>query len=61
MKKQFFYLLGFLAVCSCSDDSGIFTPDGIKEPTLPVEVKPDDVVAGDVFTKLNLDYPGLGK
>lgn len=61
MKKTFFYLLGFLAVCSCSDDSGIFTPDGIKEPTLPVEVKPDDVVSGDVFTKLNLDYPGLEK
>ena len=46
---------------SCTDDSGIFVPDGIKEPTLPVETKPNEVVKGDVFSKLNLDYPGLEK
>lgn len=62
MKKLFFYLLGgAMMLNSCTDDSGIFVPDGIKEPTLPVETKPNEVVKGDVFSKLNLDYPGLEK
>ena len=62
MKKLFFYLLGgAMMLNSCTDDSGVFVPDGIKEPTLPVETKPNDVVKGDVFSKLNLDYPGLEK
>lgn len=62
MKKLFFCLLGgAMMLNSCTDDSGIFVPDGIKEPTLPVETKPNEVVKGDVFSKLNLDYPGLEK
>lgn len=62
MKKLFFCLLGgVMMLNSCTDDSGIFVPDGIKEPTLPVETKPNDVINGDVFSKLNLDYPGLEK
>lgn len=62
MKKLFFCLLGgAMMLNSCTDDSGIFVPDGIKEPTLPVETKPNEVVNGDVFSKLNLDYPGLEK
>lgn len=62
MKKLFFCLLGgAMMLNSCTDDSGIFVPDGIKEPTLPVETKPNDVINGDVFSKLNLDYPGLEK
>lgn len=61
--KKLFFCLSCVAIIlnSCSDDKGIFTPDGIKEPTLPVETKPDNVVNGDVFSKLNLDYPGLEK
>ncbi len=62
MKKLFFYLLGgAMMLNSCTDDSGIFVPDGIKEPTLPTESKPNEAVKGDVFSKLNLDYPGLEK
>lgn len=62
MKKLFFCLLGgAMMLNSCTDDSGVFVPDGIKEPTLPVETKPNEVVKGDVFSKLNLDYPGLEK
>ena len=62
MKKLFFCLLGgAMMLNSCTDDSGIFVPDGIKEPTLPVETKPNEAVKGDVFSKLNLDYPGLEK
>lgn len=62
MKKLFFYLLGgAMMLNSCTDDSGVFVPDGIKEPALPVETKPNEVVKGDVFSKLNLDYPGLEK
>lgn len=62
MKKLFFCLLGgAMMLNSCTDDSGIFVPDGIKEPILPVETKPNEVVKGDVFSKLNLDYPGLEK
>lgn len=62
MKKLFFYLLGgAIMLNSCTDDTGIFVPDGIKEPTLPIETKPNEVVKGDVFSKLNLDYPGLEK
>ena len=45
MKKLFFCLLGgAMMLNSCTDDSGIFVPDGIKEPTLPVETKPNEVV-----------------
>lgn len=62
MKKLFFCLLGgAMMLNSCTDDSGVFVPDGIKEPTLPVETKPNEVIKGDVFSKLNLDYPGLEK
>ena len=62
MKKLFFCLLGgAMMLNSCTDDSGVFVPDGIKEPTLPVETKPNEAVKGDVFSKLNLDYPGLEK
>lgn len=62
MKKLFFCLLGgAIMLNSCTDDSGVFVPDGIKDPTLPVETKPNEVVKGDVFSKLNLDYPGLEK
>ena len=62
MKKLFFCLLGgAMMLNSCTDDSGIFVPDGIKEPTLPVETKPNEVIKGDVFSKLRLDYPGLEK
>ena len=62
MKKLFFCLLGgAMMLNSCTDDSGVFVPEGIKEPTLPVDTKPNEVVKGDVFSKLNLDYPGLEK
>lgn len=60
MKKLFFCLLGgAMMLNSCTDDSGIFVPDGIKEPTLPVETKPNEVVKGDVFSKLIWTIPDL--
>ena len=62
MKKQFLYLFGFLALMACTDDETVFSGGEIAEPTLSLpENKPNDVVMGDVFAKLNLDYPGLEK
>ena len=62
MKKQFLYLFGFLALMACTDDETVFSGGEIAEPTLSLpENKPNDVVTGDVFAKLNLDYPGLEK
>lgn len=61
MKKQFLYLFGFLALTACTDDEDVFSGGEIAEPVITPENKPNDVVTGDVFAKLNLDYPGLEK
>ena len=59
MKKQFLYLFGFLALMACTDDENVFVSQGIAEPGLVDESGVSGEVTGDVFTKLNLDYPGL--
>ena len=63
MKKIFYLLFAAIAFGACTDDSGIFTPDpnGIKEPTLPVDTLSSNakIVASKVLDKLNLNYPGL--
>lgn len=61
MKAQFFYLLALLAMSACSSDTDVFVPGDVKEPMLPVVPKPNENVMGEVFEKINLDYPGLEK